>query len=71
MPKAPCRSDELLYVMINTLGGIDIGNIDPDLIERYMAGDLNMGNATVNTTGAAGTVVEVPVQQMVVQMLEQ
>ena len=32
---------------------INIGNIDPDLIERYRAGDLNMGNATVNTTGAA------------------
>lgn len=32
---------------------INIGNIDPDLIERYMAGDLNMGNATVDTTSAA------------------
>ena len=32
---------------------INIGNIDPDLIERYRAGDLNMGNATVNTTSAA------------------
>lgn len=32
---------------------INIGNIDPDLIERYMAGDLNMGNATANTTSAA------------------
>ena len=44
---------------------INIGNIDPDLIERYMTGDVNPENAW-----ATQLLIQL-VQQMVVEMLEQ